>query len=264
MREPSYLQKIRRAEKHLTDLQAEVRTFNSGHPYTVAESFEGNKQKRVRRLEFTATPEDTDIPVIAADVIYNLRSCLEHLMGALVPRKERTSVEFPIFFEGVWEAIVPGEDQQRIKSRLRWASVVKSLPPEAIAVLKRLQPPQNGGESNGLRIINRISNKDRHRNLPVVASGLRDVLISGETPEFGAWQQRVVETFSGEHIAEDKAVIGSVPEDAVNVEIEGTPAVSIRVGEGGIEIPRELLVAIKHVRLDVLPHLEPFVRSDAR
>lgn len=260
--EPSYLQKIERAEKHLIDLDAAVGRFNDLHPYTVAKAVEGKKKKVVWRLEFTADPADTDIPLIAADAIYNLRSCLEHLMGALVPNKERTSAEFPIFFEGVWDAIVPGEDQQRIKSRLRWASVVKSLSPDAVAILKSLQPDDTGGDKSCLRIINRLSNKDRHRKLPVVASGLRNVTISGETPGAGPWEGRIEETFTGQMIADNQAVLSTIPDGAVNVKIEGTPAVSVRLAEGGIEIPRELRRAADHLR-EIAPRLEPFVLADA-
>jgi hypothetical protein len=32
----------------------------------------------VQRLEFTSLPENTDVPLIAADAVYNLRSALDH------------------------------------------------------------------------------------------------------------------------------------------------------------------------------------------
>lgn len=260
--DPSHLSKLRRAEKHLIDLKSAVGEYSAPHPYAVAESVEGKKQKKVRRLEFTGDPAETDIPVIAADVVYNLRSSLEHLMGILVPPKERTSTMFPIFFQGVWEAIVPREGEQRVKERARWASVIKSLPPGAVAVLKQLQPPDDGGDSNCLRIINQVSNKDRHRKLPVVAAGLRNVVITGEGPDGGCWEKSVEETFLPDRVAENHAILGEIPDDAMNVKIKGTPSVAIRIAEGGIEVPRELERTAKHVRLEVIPLLEPFLWSD--
>jgi hypothetical protein len=143
---PSFIAKISRAKKHLIDLESEIGRFAAMDPYAVSEGVEGKKKRKVRRLVFTADPANTDIPIITADVIYNLRSALDHLMSSLVAPKDRGSAMFPIFFEGVWQAIVPGENEQRIKDRQRWASYIKTLPDVAVTVLKAMQPPDLGAE----------------------------------------------------------------------------------------------------------------------
>src|SRR4051812_18022417 len=120
---PSFVAKIARAKEHLIELEGVVDAFGESRPYTVRQRING--KGKVWRLEFTADPANTDIPVVAADVIYNLRSGLDHLMGSLVPRKRRSSVMFPIMWEGVWEPAVPGENADRIKQRERWQSCVK-------------------------------------------------------------------------------------------------------------------------------------------
>jgi hypothetical protein len=74
-------------------------------------------KKTVYRLHFTRSVANTEVPLIAADAIYNRRSSLDHLMGALVPKKKRDSVIFPIFFRGVWRAEKVAENAQRTKER---------------------------------------------------------------------------------------------------------------------------------------------------
>jgi hypothetical protein len=132
---PSYLAKVNRAEKHLIDLQGEIDRWAALKPYAVTESVQGKRKAKVRRLKLMLSPENTDIPIVTADAIYNLRSSLDHLMAAMVPRQRRTRVMFPVFWRGVWEPVVPGEDQQRIKDRERWASCVKGLPVEAVTYM---------------------------------------------------------------------------------------------------------------------------------
>jgi hypothetical protein len=163
------------------------------------------------------------VPVIAADVIYNLRSSLEHLMSALVANKERTSVMFPVMFEGVWEPPVPGEDAQRANFRARWKSHTKSLGQGALTILQALQPsddPGDGTEADRLQILNALSNRDRHEKLPVTASGLDKPKLFVEGAD-----GRSYEGFAGPDVpsefAHNEARL-DVPEDAVKVEIEGT------------------------------------------
>src|SRR5438270_1713262 len=122
---PSFVAKVARAKKHLVDLEAEIDRYATGKPYAVCDPVK--RKKKTRRLVFTRDPANTDIPLIAADAIYNLRSSLEHLMGALVVRGKRRSVMFPIFFQGVWEPGPPGENKERRKLRSRWASDTDGL-----------------------------------------------------------------------------------------------------------------------------------------
>ena len=79
---PSYVAKLSRAEKHLIDLETEIDRYPSTEPYTVEEGVEGKRERKVHRLAFTAEPANTDIPMTAADVLYNLRSCLDGLKCA--------------------------------------------------------------------------------------------------------------------------------------------------------------------------------------
>ncbi|HEY2536828.1 MAG TPA: hypothetical protein VGI24_07595 [Solirubrobacteraceae bacterium] len=227
---------------------------------------EGKKKPRtVRRLVFTADPADTDIPIITADVIYNLRSSLDHLMSALVAKKDRSSAMFPIYFDGVWEAIVPGENQQRVKERTRWASDIKTLPDAAIAVLQRLQPPEDGWDNtdaNLIQLVNRLSNRDRHEKLPTIAPGLLELTVRFKLPDGKRRTKRA--PIPPGSVLEDKAQIADIPDGAVDVKIEGVPLVAIDIAHEVryVPLPAKLDAAARFIEERVIPSLSPFVRGD--
>jgi len=259
---PSYIAKVARAKKHLIDLPAAIDLFSGSHPYTVRERVEGKKKRKVWRLTFTADPANTDIPLIAADAIYNLRSSLDHLMSSLVPRNQRSSAMFPVYFEGVWEPSRPGEDKQRCKERRRWASDTKALSEPALAILKSLQPADGGGEEDGidlLRLLYRLSNRDKHQKLPVVAAGLREPFVTYALPD-GSEHRKVG---SRAHPAfQNHADIRNLPDVAMNVKIEGTTAVALRVAgpEEHLPLPLFLWDAAERIESEVISPLLPFVR----
>lgn len=262
---PSYIAKVARAKKHLIDLQAAIDVYAAGHPYTVRERIEGKKQRKVWRLAFTADPANTDTPLIAADAIYNLRSSLDHLMSSMVPRNQRSSVMFPVYFEGVWGAPRPGEDKQRSKERARWASDTKSLGEPALAILKGLQPADGGGDEDGidlLRLLYRLSNRDKHEKLPVIAAGLREPFVTFALPDGS--ERRMIG--SRAHPAfENNADIRNLPDGAMDVKIEGTPVVAIRVTEpeGHLPLPEFLWDIASRIESDIIPPLLRFVRPSA-
>jgi hypothetical protein len=264
---PSYLAKISRAEKHLVELHEAIDEYAASRPYAVRKWVEGKKKKPVWRLAFTQTPANTDIPIIAADVIYNLRSALDHLMSCLVANKDRSSVIFPIMFAGVWKPHTAGDDAQRAKLRARWNSDTKSVKPEALAILKALQPPNDTGdgtEANRLRALNSFSNRDRHERLPIIATGLDQPILTG-TRGNGREYRGLPEPNQPSDFAHDDARL-KVPPDSMKVEIEGTPLVVIQVGkdERGrlryLRLPQLFDETIPWLKLRVTDALIPYVR----
>jgi hypothetical protein len=213
-------------------------------------------------VTFTADPANTDIPMIAADAIYNMRSGLDHVMSALVASKDRSSAIFPIFFDGVWDAAVPGENQQRAKERARWASDTKTARSEAVAILKRLQPPDDAGqqdEPSYLTLVNRLSNRDRHEKLLVVAAGMRNMTISFTTAQ-GRRVSGPGDPFPN-HVLQNHAEILDVPQDAVDVQIQGVAVVGIQIGtQRYVELPDKLRILIAYIETEVIEPLSPYVR----
>jgi hypothetical protein len=262
---PSYVAKVSRAKKHLIDLQKVVDAYALTNPYMVSEEREGKKKPKLRRrLTFTADPANTDIPIIAADVIYNLRSSLDHLMGSLVPSNRRRSVMFPVFFQGVWKDTIPGENEQRTKDRERWNSCVKGLPAEAVAFLEKAQPPdgQDEDHANLLKTLNEWSNRDRHEKLPVIAPGLRGMMVRFKKPD-GTRQSGIGIPRREDAIFKDQAEIRSIPDDAVDVEIAGVPLIAIGVAGAKryLEIPEHLRLTARLIEEEIIPSLSPYVRE---
>lgn len=264
---PSYIAKVTRAKNHLVELKEAIDVYAARKPYTVRKRIEGKKKKTVHRLVFTADPANTDIPIIAADVIYNLRSGLDHLISSMVANKDRTSAIFPIFFEGVWEASVPGENKERLKQRGRWTSDTASLKTAAVAILKALQPPEDTGDdtdANRLQVINSLSNRDRHEKLPILVTGLRDFTISMKSPA-GKHYKGIASPDRPSDFAENEARL-QIPDDAVDVKIEGTPLVVVRVGKDQRGRDRHLPLlsfleeTVPFIEQRVFAPLAPFVR----
>ena len=273
---PSFLAKLERAEHHLAELRGAIEIYRGtdkkSRPYTVQKRIEGKRASEVWRLHFTQSASNTNIPIIAADAIYNLRSGLDHLMSAMVPPKKRGSVMFPIFWRTVWRADVDGENEQRRKDRERWRSDVETLPDPAVEYLKRLQPPdddQHAQTPDGLRLLNQLSNKDRHARLPVVAHGVHDLLVRWQRPN-GSIVDGLGKANPG-HFLEDGAKIDNVPKGAVMLDAIGSPNVVVRtalVDAAGkdVNLPVVDFVGdlLKFIRESVVPQLVPFVRKSAR
>lgn len=274
---PSYLAKLTRAEKHLADLQDAIDAYGgvgtASRPYTLRKRVEGQDKREVHRLHFTRSPANTEIPLIAADAIYNMRSSLEHLIAALAPASGRDKLTFLISWRAVWEPDVEGEDMRRRKARHVWRAIERALAPEAVTVLKRLQPPDDAGpgeEDHDLRILNRLSNTDRHSKLPVAAGG---VLTLNTTWRLMDGSEKIgLSAADPGHLVEDDAEIKDVPPGAVYVECQGTPAVVIRLRDKDVASQRKsvnilLPGALEAVRGfiagDVVPRLLPYVRTES-
>lgn len=257
---PSFLLKMERAEKHLLDLRDEISKFCETHPYKVIESIEGSK--RAHRLKITSSPP-LAIGLIAGDFIHNVRSGLDHLACALVPPGHQSRVSFPIMWQGIWNDPVAGEEPFRAEARERWERLTKHMKPEAVAIIKALQPPDDQGRdpnwSHNLRLLHGLWNRDKHRQLVAVSTGVRESIGTWSTPDGTI---RTSPDKSGAPAWEylfDGAELG-FPEDAVNATLTGVPIVVLEVGSGGqVQIPASFEGILRFVREGVIDRLIPFL-----
>jgi hypothetical protein len=112
------------------------------------------------------------------------------------------------------------------------ASDTKLLGAPALAILKGLQPPDDAGdgtEPDRLQILNSLSNRDRHEKLPIVASGLGEPTLSVKGAD-GKDYVGIAKPGVPSDFAHNEARL-DVPEDSVDVQIEGTPLVAVPVGQ---------------------------------
>ena len=257
--DPSYLLKLDWAQKHLDHLNAEIEAFSSSHPYTVAKRREGKTE--VWRLTFTPALS-TDVSLIGADFVHNVRSALDHLTAALVPASRRDKTYFPIFWEGVWDPPEEGDDAQALIDRSRWETIVKKMKPEAVAVLQGLQPyrgytPQSE-KTHLLSSLNRLWNADKHTRLPYVATGLSHATITFTLAD-GSAHVMVDEEPGG--LGDDAKLTWGGSGRVVDVNITGTMEVAVRVAmpDGYISIGEHFQGILNYARNAVVSPLMPYV-----
>lgn len=244
---PSFVSKLSRAETHLAELSRAIESYSGTHPYEVVYRMEG--QLRVPFLKFTSNPDNTDIPVIAGDVVQNLYAGLNHL-AVLLARRNRGSIMFPIFWQGVWEPAQSGENGQLTKDRERWTTYVRDMRPQAVTILKQLQPPDDGdraGEIHKLRLIQRLANTDRHKQLNAIATGLSN--LNATITRVDGTSMDYVDVPARLAIVKDGARIFLNPGE-LDVVVHGDPQVVIHVSDpdGEITLPDGFQRLIEWVR----------------
>jgi hypothetical protein len=264
--EPSYVRKANWAELHIIDLILRLAVFAAKHPYAATDPVKNKRGERFCRLEFTESP-DPEVGLIAGDIIYNLRTSFDYLIGSLVPSSERSKVLCPVLHEPVWEIpYVSTENKERTKNRDRWHSLAHHIRrTEAIAALKELMPLESRRQApkeHALDLINRLSYKDRHQRLPILTWGLSDVRPKAVMKGSG----RIVPVtlpgidLSREGIKNNAPI--PVPDKVVYVKLRGTPVVLIRIGEErhNFRIPGVFWEMLNWLRTEAFPQLGPYSR----
>jgi hypothetical protein len=228
---PSYFQKLDRAEKHLVELAGCVNAWIEARPYGIVVDRSGPSP--ISRLSFHSQPENTEIAVVAADVIYNLRSALDHIACALVPREFRRSIYFPILWQGVWEPGTDADGVEKVKQRGHWTTWTRQMPPGAVSILKEVQPPDIDGfaeaKLNTLRFLNNLAVTDRHTRLPLVTPGLQNVTVKWKTADGFGGEGTDPRTYKPTMLVKPNADLSSdLPRGARDLQIFGTPVVAVR------------------------------------
>src|SRR5690348_11146047 len=124
LKDRSFSRKMIRAGHHLIELNEILAAYSDRHPYEVRKT-QHRKRKYTHRFHLTEEPP-ADVPLIVGDILYNLRSGFDHLIGALVPRSQRSKVLFPLLTEPLWD-IPPsdGENEDTKNARRRWESLTR-------------------------------------------------------------------------------------------------------------------------------------------
>jgi hypothetical protein len=228
--------RLDRAGEHFEDLKQLVTHYEHSKPYTVSDGIEGEDEEHVYRLKFTSQPDDR-IAVIAGDFLHNVRSALNYLMRGLVPSARKDKTQFPIFSRDPF-ARDPVTRKYVVRDpalRRSWNTYVEGADPRVLAYIKDIQPYSVGsrtGHIHRLIAVNWLSNSDKHRELIVTPCGLEDPERIIRLPNGTA----AITPYSGR--LKDGSEVFRSP-TPVNVELDGTPFVLIRVGgsdRGEIEV----------------------------
>ena len=189
-------EKLKRANEHLMQLEGELETFQNEAPYGPISNYNAEQAKAFRDLwEKRAIPPR--FPVIAGEVLQQLRSSLTYLHVALIVRDGNvpdTRSQFPIFSTKPTEP----KDIARYETQVRGITRRKVL-----AAIKRHQPYTRRTRFDGkkwLSLLGGMSNIDKHEAvvLCIAVVGPR-IRSTSSVPGVGGWE---IESGHREHGAE--------------------------------------------------------------
>jgi hypothetical protein len=157
--------KVKRAKKHVADLDREIHVFLDTKPYRVAVKRDPQSRKVIYYVSSVELTPDC-LPLIAGDVIQNLSTALDHLAYQIVcsdtgdkpPTPSR--IYFPI-------ADSPDEYESRKDGQIKGAAQ------ESFNAINALKPYKGGNEL--LWSLYRLNNIEKHRLLITVGSMFQSV-----------------------------------------------------------------------------------------
>jgi hypothetical protein len=206
----SWWVKVARANKHLVQLKRAIRRYTDGRPYEAVSvvKTQDNYENTGVHIRITRQPDD-ELAAIIGDVVHNLRSALDHIVGALAPPERYRSAAFPIIPENLWlrdgnRRFISRDSKARRDYRIR----VEGLDPQAKAIILAAQPFHAGDEAKTrpLAFLNDLENADKHRSLIVTAS-----VISSAWVNIRAHSWSGTASFPGQHEDSTHQVVISTP-----------------------------------------------------
>lgn len=147
--------KITRAKQHIQDFQLALRAFEATSPYEVAMKEDLQSGKRIYHMS-KADSVPYNLTAIAADVIQNLRSSLDHIAHQLVlDARGGTKPEWTVYYPISGSASAyPGTRSGKIKG----------VRQEVIDAIDATEPYQ-GGKGHALWQLNELNKSDKHELL---------------------------------------------------------------------------------------------------
>jgi hypothetical protein len=182
----TFTMKLVRADEHLKALNDEVAAFLQIRPYEVVTQQDVPRGNIRAHVVYRHAPPAILLMLIG-DVLYNLRSALDHLAWSLAGTNADTRTEFPIFADKSKFCAV---NSHGIPKRGSGLLKMHDMPVSAQAVIESLQP-YNGShglpECAPLWLLQASCIEDKHHTLNLVAAGMEgNVHIStGRHPAYG-------------------------------------------------------------------------------
>jgi hypothetical protein len=234
---PSWDRKVERAERHLKDFEALIAPFQHRRGYPVSEGFETYDGERLWtcRLDIPE-PEDPLLPIIAGDLMFNLRSALDHLAHAMVRRATRQTA-FPLFTVDPHEQDpVTGEYLHR-EDRDRWLAMTKGFPKRAIPTVELVQAyhlKRHGRDPRygALALLRAFQNADKHRRLAVIVGGFSGPIIWYQVGPAKKLRARLPRLPDDGRLKPREALHRSVDPLPPGVYMEAEGTVDVMVGDG--------------------------------
>ena len=195
----SHWAKLSRARCHLDEIRELLSPYTGVKPYELR----CTQDAVTREWVYTARAPDLSegllpvltgswLPVIVGDFLFNVRSGLDHLAVSHAPNSRKRSAFFPIVSEDI-ESSQPSGAQ--MEARRYFDSATQGMDPAVVDAIREVQPyravppyqalpdPRYGVQDHGLALLSSFQNADKHRELTVVAQGLRPRILRFELPD---------------------------------------------------------------------------------
>jgi hypothetical protein len=163
--------KLRRAHKQLETLNASAEGFLEADPkpYRVVPEDDPNTRQRIYWMEIIERPPVIEWAVLTGEIVYHLRSSLDHLAWELClahapGRTPPRGTAFPIIWdEDRFDDLKPGGGRYQIRG-MSW---------EVQHAIRAEQPYERGNppKSQSIWVLQAMANVDKHRHLHFAAEG---------------------------------------------------------------------------------------------
>lgn len=148
---------LRRADKHIADLETALQCFTADKPYVYVIEKHEDGVRDVHKLRFSADFSD-DIACIMFDAVGNLRAALDQIAYAVATANGSTTLQFAYF---------PfASDAAHLINRVKG---LKDIPPAVRSLFESFKPYKGGDDT--LWSLNYISNIKKHALLVPVSFG---------------------------------------------------------------------------------------------
>jgi hypothetical protein len=165
--------KLARALEHLKAIERCIRRYAARNPYKVITESDGKET-----LHIAEHPPDT-IAILAGEMVYQLRSALDHLAFDLV-KANQTSTTLPTDWEENCCFPLWTKNPKKPPAYNCFNSSLPGITKAAFAFIESVQPYHRLGTANALRLLAKLSNVDKHRHLNVTVPQVvhREVLTT--------------------------------------------------------------------------------------
>lgn len=249
----SWRLKLARAEEHLRNLADEIGIPIGRNPCPVHESLNADGEYEYA-IEVPGAVSQR-VPIMVGELLFNIRSALDHLTCALIPTKDKGRAQFPIFDVNPLEVDESTGKYAHPWARGAWNLQTKGVPCPARAVMAMLQPfyqareARKPAEHNSLSILRRLQDADKHRELLYASPTLFETTLHVNN-------EQLVGIVPG---LKDGAKVFAFPHQ-VDVQVEGVVRVPIGIGDNfGYAYPLVFDTILDNIANNVLPGLEPFL-----
>jgi hypothetical protein len=184
----TFTTKLVRADEHLQALNTEVTNFLAIRAYEVVTQQDVPRSYISAKVVYRRAPPNRLLMLIG-DVLYNLRSALDHLAWRLAGTQANRRSEFPIFSDKRKFSAVNSDGTPKRGSGLE---KMHDMPAPAQTAIESLQPYHRvhglPKESEPLWLLQQLNIEDKHRTLNLVAARVDarlDVNTSPIHPAYG-------------------------------------------------------------------------------